>query len=101
MEHVEAIDHQRQTGFGQSLRQPGVPYHVIGVGTVVVISSAAVDGQVGGELKLPGQGSLEGRTIVKIPHTLCLKAFSIAGGAVEEYVAVKSQTQPREFILEL
>lgn len=78
VQHVEPVDQEGEAQLSERLRQAGVPHHIVGVGTAVVIATAAVDRQVGGKLHLPGQGGLEGGAIVEVPHALGLEALAAA-----------------------
>ena len=65
-EEVEGIEHHGEASLGKVTRETCVPYQLVGVHRVVVVSAARIHGHVGGELEAEGYLEDTAEAVVEI-----------------------------------
>ena len=93
VEQVEGIEHQVDAAVHQALRHAGVPHQVVLVHGTVVVTAAAVHGQVGGGLEIERQFPRGPQSVLVVPGIDAVEVGPRARGVHPQDLGVGSERE--------
>ena len=100
-EEVVAVEHDDEAAFEEGTRETAIPHPFVGVHRRVYVATARVEGHVGAQLQLPGQGKEGGERGLGARHVEVFEVWSAAVQPLPRRLGFQPEAMLGQFVVQL